>query len=290
MNRPIPKTIGIVGAGTMGAGIAYVASLAEFEVLLHDLTGDILSRALRSIHQNLETAIEKGKLSSSVKSEILARVHPSTNFRDLADAEVIIEAALEDLTTKKSIFLRLDEMCREATILATNTSSLSVTALAAATKRPERVVGMHFFNPPHLMKLVEIVRGHETSEATLRETKELAKKLRKTPVFAKDTPGFIVNRIARPYYGEALRIFGEGIASIEEIDRILRTEGGFKMGPFELMDLIGIDVNYEVTKSIYEQTFHEPRYRPHRIQKQMVESGLLGKKTGRGFYDYPKSS
>jgi len=202
---------------------------------------------------------------------------------------VVIEAAIQQIQAKKEIFKRLESICPPETILATNTSSLSITEIAAATERRDRTIGMHFFNPAHVMRLVEVVRGHETSEKTVQHIIDLAKSWGKTPVTVNDTPGFIVNRIARPFYGEALRILGEGIASLEDIDRIVKSEGGFKMGPFELMDLVGIALNYEVTKSIYEQTFHEPRYRPHPIQKQMVESGLLGRKSGRGFYYYEKN-
>jgi 3-hydroxybutyryl-CoA dehydrogenase len=199
----------------------------------------------------------------------------------------VIEAVVEKLEVKQDIFRRLEAICQSNAIFATNTSSLSITAIASVLSRPERVVGMHFFNPAHLMKLVEIIRGHRTAEAVVSRASDLARALGKIPVHAKDTPGFIVNRCARPFYGEALRVLGEGIASPEDIDRIVKLEGGFKMGPFELMDLIGIDVNLAVTQSMYDQTFGEPRYRPHVIQKNMVNANLLGRKTKRGFYDYP---
>jgi 3-hydroxybutyryl-CoA dehydrogenase len=290
MNQSLPKTIGIVGAGTMGSGIAYVAARAECEVILHDISAEVLKRALERIRHVTGVAIKKEAAEQPHFAEILSRIHPRTHFDDLATCEVVIEAAIEDLATKKGIFSRLSDLCGAAAVLASNTSSLSITSIAASAKNPERVAGMHFFNPPHLMNLVEVVKGHKTSDETVGTVKELAKIFGKTPVVTKDTPGFIVNRIARPFYGEALRLLGEGVSTVEEIDRIVRKGGGFKMGPFELMDLIGIDVNYEVTKSIYEQTFHEPRYRPHPIQRQMVESGLLGRKTGRGFYSYEAKS
>jgi 3-hydroxybutyryl-CoA dehydrogenase len=188
---------------------------------------------------------------------------------------------------KQELFRKLGEICSAEAILATNTSSLSVTAIASVVRGPERVVGMHFFNPAHIMKLVEVVQGHRTAETAVAATRAAAAAMGKVPVTAKDTPGFIVNRVARPFYGEALRLLGEGVTSVEELDRILRLEGGFKMGPFELMDLIGIDINFAVTKSMYDQTFGEPRYRPHLIQQQMVNAGQLGRKSKRGFYSYP---
>jgi 3-hydroxybutyryl-CoA dehydrogenase len=194
---------------------------------------------------------------------------------------------VEDLDVKREIFRKLDQIAPPDGILATNTSSLSITSIASMTSTPESVIGMHFFNPPTAMRLIEIVRGRQTSEATVDRIREFALALKKTPVVCSDTPGFIVNRVARPFYGEALRLLGEGVAPVEEIDRIVRESGGFKMGPFELMDLIGIDVNYAVTRSVYEQFFHEPRFRPHPLQRQMVEAGTLGRKTKKGFYTYP---
>jgi 3-hydroxybutyryl-CoA dehydrogenase len=280
------RTIGIVGAGTMGSGIAEVAAVAGFEVIMYDVSADALHNGMERIRADLKRNIEKQRMTDDDASAALARVHPRASLDDLAPSDFVIEAALEDIELKKAIFTHLSRITAPATILASNTSSLSITSLASFTTKPECVVGMHFFNPPPLMKLVEVVRGNRTSEETLAATSELARTLKKEPVVCKDTPGFIVNRVARPFYGEALRLLGEGVADVATIDRIVKASGGFKMGPFELMDLIGIDVNYAVTKSVYEQFFHEPRFRPHPIQRQMVEAGALGRKTKRGFYDY----
>jgi len=280
------KTIGIIGAGTMGSGIAQLAALARFDVILHDISADVLKGAIVRIKDDLRHSVGKGHITSTEATEALSRIGASKTFGELGSSDVVIEAAVEDLAVKKEIFKKLDAIVPPHAILATNTSSLSVTAIASFTKTPESVIGMHFFNPPTIMRLVEIVRGKQTSDKTVMITSELARKMKKTPVVCKDTPGFIVNRVARPFYGEALRLLGEGIASVETIDKIVKLEGGFKMGPFELMDLIGIDVNYAVTKSIYEQFFHEPRFRPHPIQRQMVEGGTLGRKTKKGFYTY----
>ncbi len=280
------KTIGIIGSGTMGAGIAQVAGLAGLEVILHDLSPEALANGMERIKRELRRGTEKGKVTPTGATETLSCIHPRKNFRDLANAEIIIEAAYEDLETKKGIFRRLDEIVAPEAVLATNTSSLSVTAIGSQTRTPESVVGMHFFNPPTMMKLVEIVRGNRTSDRTVSLASDLAVKLDKVPVVCRDTPGFIVNRLARPFYGEALRLLGDGIATVEEIDTIVVREGGFPMGPFALMDLIGIDVNYAVTRSVYEQFFHEPRFRPHAIQREMVDAGKLGRKTKQGFYTY----
>jgi 3-hydroxybutyryl-CoA dehydrogenase len=280
------STVGIIGAGTMGSGIAQVAALSGFDVLLYDISGDTLKASMERIRADLRTSMQKGSATPSAATGALARIRPRRTFNDMGSADVVIEAAPEDLEIKKEIFRTLDQIVAPRAVLATNTSSLSITSIASLTKTPESVVGMHFFNPPSRMKLVEIVRGSQTSEQTVRTVQEMALAMGKTPVLCSDTPGFIVNRVARPFYGEALRILGEGTATAEEIDRIARLSGGFRMGPFELMDLIGIDVNYAVTKSVYEQFFHEPRFRPHPIQRRMVEAGTLGRKTGQGFYRY----
>jgi len=280
------KHLGLVGAGTMGAGIAQVAALSKIDVALYDINAPLLRQALERIKGDFKRGVEKGKLTQEQTTEAFSRIHPRTRLSDLGHAEVIIEAAIEDLRIKKDLFRHLEADTKPSTLLATNTSSLSITAIASATQIPERVIGMHFFNPAHIMKLVEVVEGQKTSPETVQRATELAKHLGKTPVVAKDTPGFIVNRVARPFYGEALRLLGENVASVEEIDHIVKIEGGFTMGPFELMDLIGLDVNLSVTQSMYDQFFGEPRYRPHPIQKRMVESGMLGKKSGQGFYTY----
>ena len=280
------RTIGILGAGTMGSGIAQVAAVSRFDVVLHDVSSEVLKSAMEHIKADFRKSVEKGRLSATEATEALSAIHPRKNLGDMGNADFIIEAAVENLDVKKEIFKKLDLIVAHDVILATNTSSLSITAIASLTKTPESVVGMHFFNPPPIMKLVEIVRGKQTSDETVKISCDLAQKMGKTPVVCMDTPGFIVNRVARPFYGEALRLLGEGVATVEDIDRIARLEGRFKMGPFELMDLIGIDINYAVTQSVYDQFFQEPRFRPHPIQRQMVEAGMLGKKTKKGFYTY----
>lgn len=280
------KTLGVIGAGTMGAGIAQSAALAGLDVFLHDISLELLSRATERIGAELTKSVEKGKLTQSEGDKALRRITTTPMFDGVASCELVIEAAIEKLDVKQEIFGRLEKICSTQTIIASNTSSLSITAMSSRLAHPERTIGIHFFNPVHLMKLVEVIKGHKTSPDTTERALAFVNQLTKTPVVVTDTPGFIVNRVARPFYGEALRLLGEGVATVEEIDRIVKLEGGFRMGPFELMDLIGIDINFAVTQSMYEQSFGEPRYRPHIIQKRMVDAGLLGRKTKRGFYDY----
>lgn len=278
--------IGIVGAGTMGAGIAQVSAQAGFETLVYDVSQEFIDRGLNRIRGFLQRSREKGKLSAEEEKQILSRLRGSLKLEEFRGSSLVIEAVPEQLELKRQIFKKLDAICGAETLLATNTSSFSVTVIAGATQHPERVLGMHFFNPPVLMALIEVIQGEQTSPGTIQKGLEIARALGKTPVSAKDTPGFIANRIARPFYNEALRILAEGHVDVETIDRIMKEAGGFPMGPFELMDLIGIDVNFAATESLYLSFFHDPRFRPSPIQHRMVMSGNLGRKTGRGFYTY----
>jgi 3-hydroxybutyryl-CoA dehydrogenase len=280
--------IGVLGAGTMGAGIAQVSAQAGFETLLYDISQEFIDRGLSRIRGFLERSRERGKLTSEEEKQIIGRLRGSLDLEHFKGSALVIEAVPEQMDLKREIFKKMDAICAPETLLATNTSSFSVTALAGATQHPERVLGMHFFNPPPLMALVEVIQGERTSPATLEKAAALARQMGKTPVLAKDTPGFIVNRIARPFYNEALRILGEGQADVETIDRIMKEAGGLPMGPFELMDLIGNDVNFAATESLYESFFHDPRFRPSPIQHRMVLADNLGRKTGRGFYTYGK--
>lgn len=278
--------IGVVGAGTMGAGIAQVSVQAGFETVVYDVSQEFIDKGLGRIRGFIQRSRERGKLDREEEERILARLSGSLKLEDLSGACLVIEAAPEKIELKREIFQKLDFVCDPESLLATNTSSLSVTAIAAATKRPERVLGTHFFNPPPLMALVEVIQGEQTDPVNIQKAVDIVRRLGKNPVRTKDTPGFIVNRIARPFYNEALRILEEGDVTVENIDRIMKDAGGFRMGPFELMDLIGIDINFTATESLYRAFFHDPRFRPSPIQHRMFLAGQLGRKTGRGFYNY----
>jgi 3-hydroxybutyryl-CoA dehydrogenase len=275
--------LAIVGAGTMGTGIAQIAVRSGLSVLLYDLDDDGLRRAETRVRSHIERLVEKGRLDSSAAA--LAGLRTTQLLDDLGAAPFVIEAVPEDLELKAAVWHQVGQICTPNAILATNTSSLSVTRLAAQVPWPERFVGMHFFNPVPAMALVEVVSGLRTSGQTVEQVVTLARRLGKTPIRARDTPGFIVNRVARSFYGESVRILAEGVPA-ETVDRIMRDGCGFKMGPFELIDLIGLDVNLAVTTSIFEAMYGDPRYRPHPMQRRMVDAGLLGRKSGQGFYRY----
>ena len=270
----------------MGAGIAQLACLGRFDAYLHDPVPAALSEGDQTLRAALVKGADRGRWTQAEAEAASARLRAAPRLEDLAGCELVIEAAPEDLELKRELFAQLAGVCGTEAILATNTSSLSVTAIAAGVERPERVCGMHFFNPPALMRLVEVVAGDETSEETLAIAGEVAQAMGRQPIRAADAIGFVGNRCARPFTLEALRLLGDRIATHEQIDRIVRIGGGFRMGPFELMDLVGVDVNFEVAKSFWEQSFHEPRWRPHPIQSRMVAAGRLGRKAGRGYYDY----
>jgi 3-hydroxybutyryl-CoA dehydrogenase len=278
------RQTGIIGSGAMGSGIAQVAATAGHNVVVYDNNADALQKARQGLASTLSKLQEKGKISNA--DEVLRRFSFSNNLNDLSDCTLIIEAIVENLNVKQQVFSALEKQVCDECILATNTSSLSVTAIAAACTKPERVIGLHFFNPPPLMALVEVIPAIQTNEDTLTESRNLMQAWGKIPVVAKDTPGFIVNRIARPFYGEALRIYEEGIADMATIDWALTAIGGFRMGPFTLMDYIGHDVNYVVTETVFQSFFYDPRYKPSFSQKRLLEAGWLGRKSGRGFYNY----
>ncbi len=279
------RTVGICGAGTMGAGIAEVCALAGLRVLLYDAYPQALQRALTRIREELEQAVQRGRIGPAVLQEVLERIVPVEDLEALAPTELVIEAAPEDLNLKKELFGRLGTLCPEA-ILATNTSSLSVAELAAASPGSHRVAGLHFFNPPPRMPLVEVVHAPQTSPEVVERLVAFARAVGKTPVVVRDSPGFLVNRVNRPFYTEGLRLVGEGLADPATVDRAVREAGGFRMGPFELMDLVGIDVGYAVSQSLHQAFFGESRFRPHPLQREMVLGGRLGRKTGQGFYRY----
>jgi 3-hydroxybutyryl-CoA dehydrogenase len=276
---------GICGAGTMGAGIACAALQAGFRVFLYDTSEAARSRGITFIRETFAKAVEKEKMSKSATDEAMKHLTSCSALKELSGCDIVLEAIIEDKSVKHSLFTQLEAIMRHDAIIASNTSSIAITSLAQGLKRPERFIGMHFFNPAHVMKLVEIVPGARTTDEVTQYTQKAAQQLGKTSVVAKDFPGFIVNRVARNFYLEAMRIVMEGGANLTQVDALMRS-AGFKMGPFELMDVIGLDVNFAVTLSVWEQYFREPRFAPAQMQREYVEAGRLGKKTGEGFYKY----
>ncbi|MCC6201810.1 MAG: 3-hydroxyacyl-CoA dehydrogenase [Gammaproteobacteria bacterium] len=281
-----PALVAVVGAGTMGAGIAQVAAQAGHRVLLFDTFAGAAARALEQIGASLARLVERGKLDASARDALLGRITPCTALAELKDATLVIEAIIEDLAAKQQLFRELEEICADDAVLASNSSSISITAIAAALRRPERFLGMHFFNPAPLMQLVEIISGLATDRDVSDQVFTLAASWGKRPVHVRSTPGFIVNRVARPFYGEALRAAQEGAADRATIDAVLKQAGGFRMGPFELMDLIGNDINYAVTCSVFAAYYQDPRYQPSLLQKELNDAGFLGRKSQRGHYRY----
>jgi len=279
------RKVAVLGAGTMGAGIAQTAAQSGCEVVLHDVSDAQLAKGIASVERGLSKLAEKGRLAAPV-GDVLDRVRVTTELTALGECPIVIEAVPEDLALKRRVFGQLEAVTSAETVLATNTSSIPVTAIAGELQHPERVVGMHFFNPVPLMQLVEIIPGLATAEAAVEAAVAMAELLGKTVVVCQDAPGFLVNRVARGYYGEALRLLQEGVADVETIDRLARSEANFRMGPFELMDLIGIDVNLAVSQGVYRASYEEARYKPSGLQERMVQGGLLGRKTGKGFYRY----
>lgn len=284
------SVIGVAGSGAMGSGIAQVAATSGHQVYLYDNSAAQIEKSRNALYSTLNKLEEKSKISSEENAAIKSRITFTSELNDLAPCNLVIEAIIENLDIKKKLFADLEALTAPGTVLASNTSSLSITSIASACKNPSAVIGVHFFNPAPLMPLVEIIPGVASNPAFISATKELIDTWKKSTVLTKDTPGFIVNRIARPYYGESIRIYEEGIADFATIDWALKTFGGFRMGPFELMDFIGNDINYKVTETVWEQFFYEPRFKPSFTQKRLYEAGFFGRKTGRGYYDYSEGS
>jgi 3-hydroxybutyryl-CoA dehydrogenase len=283
------KKIGVVGAGTMGSGIAQVASQIGLEVVMVDIQQSFVDRGLKSIDKFLAKSVEKGKVQAAEKDKIMGRIKGTATMSDLKNVDYVVEAVLEDLTLKKQVFKELDGLCRPEVILSSNTSSMSITEIAAATKRQDRVCGMHFFNPVPLMKLVEIIRGFGTSDQTVAVSTELAKKMGKVTVeVKKDSPGFIVNRIMIPHMIEAIKIVEEGIASIQDVDTAVKNGLNYPMGPFELMDLTGVDIAYFVAEYLHKELNKELKWASPNLLKTMIRANRLGRKTGGGWYESSK--
>lgn len=279
-------TVGIIGAGTMGSGIAQVASTAGCKVHIFDTQSEALQKAEANLERILNRLIEKERIDDKEKQRIQGNISYHNQLKDLKESDLVIEAIIEDLGIKQKVFQELESYLSDDAIIASNTSSLSIASIAASLNKPERCVGIHFFNPAPLMRLVEVIPAIQTDEAVLQKAVEIIDSWGKTVAVAKDTPGFIVNRVARPFYGEALRIYEEGIADFATIDWAMKELGGFRMGPFELMDFIGNDVNYTVTETVFAAFYYDPRYKPAFTQKRFSEAGYLGRKSGRGYYNY----
>lgn len=277
----------VIGAGTMGSGIAQTFAVKGAEVVLYGRRPVTLDKGYNSIIKSLTKLVDKGRMEEANKNDIVARISKTSNLEDAKDCDLIVEAIAEDMGIKKDLFGKLDSICKAETIFASNTSSLSITEVAASTNRPDRFIGMHFFNPAPVMKLVEVIRGIATSDETFNKIKEISVSIGKDPVEVKEAPGFVVNRILIPMINEAVGILAEGIATVEDIDKAMKLGANHPMGPLELADFIGNDVNLAIMECLYNET-GDPKYRPHTLLRKMVRAGYLGRKTGRGFYDYTK--
>ena len=278
--------ISIIGSGTMGVGIAHFTAQKNYKIILYDSSAKALKKGENNLLDLLEKLVKKGKYTKKESNKIINNIIFTEDLNKVKKSKLVIEAIIENLKSKQEVFSRIEELVTPECILASNTSSLSIASIASACKINSRVIGIHFFNPANLMPLVEIIPSIQTSKDTIEKTKNILLGMGKTIVLAKDTPGFIVNRVARPFYGESLRIYEEGIANFETIDWALKEIGGFKMGPFELMDYIGNDINYTVTKTVFKEFYYDPRYKPSFTQKRLMEAGYLGRKSGKGYYDY----